>query len=501
MDEFEESSVNIEGIKTWAELKNEDSMKLSPSEQEFTEVTEPSPFPYNEKINGLLSLYDGDITTIQADIIVNPTNETLTKSSGVSERILSIAGPRMDVEMKRIRENGGCKTGRCVMTKGHNLLASRVIHTVPPMFKTQYRTAFESTIHSCYLRILSNVKETEMTTVAIPSLYPDRPHSFDEDLCHIAFRTMRRFLDRFGECMDRVLLVIPNTNVMLTYLRILPLYFPRSLEEELHVRSMIPEDVGDEFGNVIVEERQIRVGTFSSSSSPESSLFKKQLSVSGLVINDGHEEFENGSESDLREMLETVDETERTKIATRAKDRKMDADARFIEQMNLAKAEDFSEISKAVPVYESGFDVFDRRIVVIVASQFPSEADPDWEKWFLYFLHVMEDIAKEPYIIIYCHKQIESASRPQATLLRKFYKSLSSSFKKNLKALYITHPTKWLKTAFFFLRPSLSKKFWNKLNYVESLKEIYDQFDWDQLVLPESVYRYDQAANASQYLE
>ena len=51
----------------------------------------------------------------------------------------------------------GCRTGEAKLTKGFNLAARFIIHTVGPKYKTKYKTAAESSLYSCYRNILQLV--------------------------------------------------------------------------------------------------------------------------------------------------------------------------------------------------------------------------------------------------------------------------------------------------------------------------------------------------------
>lgn len=51
----------------------------------------------------------------------------------------------------------GCRTGEAKLTKGFNLAARFIIHTVGPKYKSKYRTAAESSLYSCYRNVLQLV--------------------------------------------------------------------------------------------------------------------------------------------------------------------------------------------------------------------------------------------------------------------------------------------------------------------------------------------------------
>lgn len=56
--------------------------------------------------------------------------------------------------------------------------------------------------------------------------------------------------------------------------------------------------------------------------------------------------------------------------------------------------------------------------------------------------------------------------------MRRVYTVLPRPFKKNLKALFILHPSTTVRALFFFFRPFLKKNFWRKLHYMHSVSEV-----------------------------
>ena len=79
--------------------------------------------------NSLLELYDGDITEMQTDAIVNPANERLILGGGVAGAIRTKGGPEIQAQCNKI---GGTFVGGAVITTAGNLKTKHVIHAVGP---------------------------------------------------------------------------------------------------------------------------------------------------------------------------------------------------------------------------------------------------------------------------------------------------------------------------------------------------------------------------------
>ena len=136
-----------------------------------------------------LEVRQGDITTLDVDAIVNAANTSLLGGGGVDGAIHRAAGPDL---LEECRNLGGCPTGEARITKGYNLAARHVIHTVGPVYsgKPQDKTL----LTGCYRNSLQLAAENALVSVAFPAIscgvygYPI------EEACQIAVDTTCSFL-------------------------------------------------------------------------------------------------------------------------------------------------------------------------------------------------------------------------------------------------------------------------------------------------------------------
>lgn len=102
-------------------------------------------------------------------------------------------------------------------------------------------------------------------------------------------------------------------------------------------------------------------------------------------------------------------------------------------------------------------------------------------------MFTLDKFVEQDYSIVYLHYGITSESRPPLAWFWEAYKALDRKFKKNLKALYLVHPTKMIRILWQMFRPVISVKFGKKMTYVNYLHELQEHLRLDQLPIPDCV--------------
>jgi O-acetyl-ADP-ribose deacetylase (regulator of RNase III) len=113
-----------------------------------------------------LRAWQGDITALAVDAIVNAANASLLGGGGVDGAIHRAAGPEL---LQACRPLGGCEPGEANATPGFRLPARWVIHTVGPVWHGGSGGEAE-VLASCYRRCLEVADELGAASVAFPAI-------------------------------------------------------------------------------------------------------------------------------------------------------------------------------------------------------------------------------------------------------------------------------------------------------------------------------------------
>lgn len=158
-----------------------------------------------------LEVMQGDITRLAVDAIVNAANSSLLGGGGVDGAIHRAAGPEL---VKECRTLGGCPTGEARITKGYNLAARHVIHTVGPVYSGKPRD--KALLTGCYQNSLKLAAGNNVHSLAFPAIscgvygYPI------EEACKIAVDTSCSFLKN-NQTIEKVIFMLFSPEALKIY--------------------------------------------------------------------------------------------------------------------------------------------------------------------------------------------------------------------------------------------------------------------------------------------
>ncbi|XP_019725514.1 ADP-ribose glycohydrolase MACROD1 isoform X3 [Hippocampus comes] len=163
-----------------------DSVRLDdiPAWTHAGDCPEVSHYPRNQKLDGKISVYSGNITVLEVDALVNAANQTLLGGGG------------------------------------------DVIHTVGPIAQGGVGEAEKSALRSCYINSLRKATENNARSVAFPCISTGIYGYPPEQAVHEALTTVREYLEEHHDKLDRVIFCVFLPKDQELYLQNLPLYFP-----------------------------------------------------------------------------------------------------------------------------------------------------------------------------------------------------------------------------------------------------------------------------------
>ncbi|KAG6429762.1 hypothetical protein SASPL_107815 [Salvia splendens] len=481
-----------------------------------------SRFPVNHEVNSKVYLWRGNPWVLEVDAVVNSTNESLDESQS-SPGLHTAAGPVLAEECATL---GGCRTGMAKISKGYDLPARRVIHTVGPIYAVKYHSAVENALSHCYRSCLELLIENGLQSIAMGCIYTEAKMYPREPAAHVAIRTVRRFLEKQKDYVHAVIFCTTASSDAEIYKRLLPLYFPREKKEEVLATTKLPADVGDENGETVIDERRIRIQPLPNvkkKAVPRIPQTSKDLLVTYLssyldpafmsLIKDPDqrrmEQWEKAADArngwDFAKMLGYGDLRGPLSAAE-----EYSLHVRYLAKANSLNQEDMNEDDEGLPFilvfdlhmfnlifkkkkksyrdfrnensvrrasvsgayYRGGVDHEGRPVMVVVEAHFLLRR-LDLERFVLYVIKVN--------IYLGWMNSLEQI--------------LERKHQHNLNAIYVLHPTFGLKTAIFAMQLLIDKVVWKKVNYLDRLLQLFRYIPRKQLSIPNFVFQHDLEVN------
>ena len=155
------------------------------------------------RVDGRLRLWQGDITRLQVDAIVNAANRALLgcfvpMHRCIDNAIHSAAGVQLRLACDRLMQAQGHPepTGRAKITDGYNLPARYVLHTVGPIVRdTEPTPRQERQLADCYRSCLALADAHDLQSIAFCCISTGEFGFPQKRAAEIAVSTVRAYLD------------------------------------------------------------------------------------------------------------------------------------------------------------------------------------------------------------------------------------------------------------------------------------------------------------------
>uniref|UniRef100_A0A7S4KJ18 Macro domain-containing protein n=1 Tax=Guillardia theta TaxID=55529 RepID=A0A7S4KJ18_GUITH len=450
-------------------------------------------FAIDEELNRRVFLWEGKLWELAADGIVNSTNESMSDRTGVSGSILSHGGSQLEEE---IYQTEGCRTGECRMTRGHALPCKKIIHTVGPRYNDRYVTAAESALHYCYRNALELAVETNLSSLAFCCVYTERKGYPRRDAAHIAIRTVRRFLEQFSSSKEKsadrglshVVFCVDNRKDYDIYNDLLRIYFPRNADDIQYQIEKIPEDIGNEKGEPVVDERKVRISAMPGQEEERAVITAGETVTEQFASTESFQSFASMTSAPDASRLSTTSGGGGGGWGSSD----FQTNEQLYEQyLRKSLSVDVRHVSRHDFLYRSGQDNNGRPVFVLVGNRFPAR-DLEDDHVILHLIKTMDNQVHVPYSIVYVHSNFSVAlNQPLPSLFSRIHEVLDRRFKKNIKRLYVVHPSMSSRTILVGLRALFSPKFWQKVVYCEKVAHLYEHCKRNEVILPDDVMDYE----------
>uniref|UniRef100_A0A8C7MFX1 Rho GTPase activating protein 1 n=1 Tax=Oncorhynchus kisutch TaxID=8019 RepID=A0A8C7MFX1_ONCKI len=130
-----------------------------------------------------------------------------------------------------------------------------------------------------------------------------------------------------------------------------------------------------------------------------------------------------------------------------------DISKRLGEGSHLSWDHPYYDIARHQIVEVAGDDNFGRKVIVFNACRMPPHHELDHHKLLMYLKATLDQYVESDYTLIYFHNGLTSENKPSLSWLRDAYREFDRKYKKNIKALYIVHPTIFIKTLLILFKP------------------------------------------------
>ncbi|XP_046745547.1 macro domain-containing protein CT2219-like isoform X2 [Diprion similis] len=201
--------VTLDQIPTWIEYWKSNKSRMKKSTWEEVGIVE-------HDLAKKVSLWSGDITSLEVDVIVNAANRSLQGGGGVDGAIHKMAGPKLKQESTTMAP---CGVGEVRLTGAYALPAKYVIHTVGPQDEKP------NMLSKCYEQSLVLAEKQGFKSIAFPCISTGVYGYPQHKAAAVALGTVKNFLEDHDNVINRVIFCVFLDSDKMIYEELLQKFF------------------------------------------------------------------------------------------------------------------------------------------------------------------------------------------------------------------------------------------------------------------------------------
>ncbi|KAJ2723250.1 hypothetical protein GGI07_002752 [Coemansia sp. Benny D115] len=140
-------------------------------------------------------------------------------------------------------------------------------------------------------------------------------------------------------------------------------------------------------------------------------------------------------------------------------------------------------------IFQAGVDFESKPMVVFCACSLPSPQEVDYDRMLNLIIFRLDEFVESDYTVV----MLTSGAQynPGWGWLTKAYRRLDRRYRKNVKNVYVVHPSMWSKLIFQIFGRIVSQKFFAKVTWVDTLSQLATLVPLNQINVPQPVYEYN----------
>ncbi|KAK2197879.1 bifunctional Macro domain/Macro domain-like/CRAL-TRIO lipid binding domain superfamily [Babesia duncani] len=236
--------ISQDAIPCWTEYKHSGTSD-SPIAREL-----PPKFQIHDAINSKIFITDCDPLALEVGCFVAFLDELNKHKSKIALRIERYCGRRLAYE-----EVEALRCGEILCSRSYNIGSDYVIYAIAPRHSEKYPEASANILNMCVREALKTMIDAGVTTIAFP-MSSESELSYPKcDFVNTLLRTLRKWLElpAVASKVQKIFLI----GKMTEFYPLVRRYFPRNTNDE--TLSAEIATTGNEFGELVYEERNIRV--------------------------------------------------------------------------------------------------------------------------------------------------------------------------------------------------------------------------------------------------